>query len=72
MLFVVAAEDTLAPAALNALEQLESARARFVGAVLNGVDLQRNAFFYWRSLLPASATTFGAYTKSSARIVLRS
>jgi capsular exopolysaccharide synthesis family protein len=46
VLFVVAAEKTLAPIAMNALEQLEGASAWFVGAVLNRVDLERNAFFY--------------------------
>jgi capsular exopolysaccharide synthesis family protein len=46
VLFVVAAERTVVPNALNALEQLDAANARFVGAVLNHVDLERNAFFY--------------------------
>jgi capsular exopolysaccharide synthesis family protein len=46
VLFVVGSELTGVPAALNALEQLEAAKARFVGAVLNKVQLDRNAFFY--------------------------
>jgi Mrp family chromosome partitioning ATPase len=46
VLFVVAAEQTKRPTALAALEQLDSARARFIGAVLNRVDLDRNAFFH--------------------------
>jgi Mrp family chromosome partitioning ATPase len=33
-------------AAKRALEQLEHAQARFVGAVLNRVDLQGNAYYY--------------------------
>lgn len=46
VLFVVGAEQTVTRTALNALEQLDAARARYVGAVLNRVDLERNAFFY--------------------------
>jgi capsular exopolysaccharide synthesis family protein len=46
VLFVIGAEQTTVPAALNALEQLEAANARFVGAVLNRVELERNSFFY--------------------------
>ena len=33
-------------AAQRALEQLEHAQARFVGAVLNRVDLEHNAYYY--------------------------
>ena len=46
VVFVVASEITGRPVALTALEQLDAAHARFVGAVLNGVDIKRNAFFY--------------------------
>jgi polysaccharide biosynthesis transport protein len=46
VLFVVAAERTKGPAAANALKQLDGANARFVGAVLNGVNFKRNAFYY--------------------------
>jgi succinoglycan biosynthesis transport protein ExoP len=46
VLFVVAAEQTMGPIAVNALDQLDGANASFVGAVLNRVDLERNAFFY--------------------------
>jgi succinoglycan biosynthesis transport protein ExoP len=46
VLFVVAAEQSTRPAALKAIEQLELAQSRFVGAVLNKVKLQRNAFYY--------------------------
>jgi Mrp family chromosome partitioning ATPase len=46
VLFVVAAEQTMGPIAVNALDQLDGANATFVGAVLNRVDLERNAFFY--------------------------
>jgi Mrp family chromosome partitioning ATPase len=33
-------------AAKRALDHLEYVQARFVGAVLNRVDLQRNAYYY--------------------------
>lgn len=46
VLFVVGSELTTVPSALNALEQLEAANARFVGAVLNMAQLDRHAFFY--------------------------
>jgi capsular exopolysaccharide synthesis family protein len=46
VLFVIAADQTSRHAAKQALEQLEQARARFVGAVLNRVDLDNNAYYY--------------------------
>jgi capsular exopolysaccharide synthesis family protein len=46
VLFVVGAEMTSRHAGLRALEQLEHARAKFIGAVLNRVDLQNNAYYY--------------------------
>jgi polysaccharide biosynthesis transport protein len=46
VLFVIAAEQTTGPAAKNALDQLDSAGARFLGAVLNRVNFKRNAFYY--------------------------
>ncbi len=46
VLFVVAAEQTKGPAAANALNQLDGANARFVGAVLNSVNFKRNSFYY--------------------------
>lgn len=46
VIFVVAADQTKGPAATNALAQLDGAGAKFVGAVLNGVNFKRNAFFY--------------------------
>ena len=46
VLFVVGTEMTSRHAAQRALEQLEHARAKFVGAVLNRVDLQHNAYYY--------------------------
>lgn len=46
VIFVVAADQTKGPAASNALAQLDGAGAKFVGAVLNGVNFKRNSFFY--------------------------
>jgi Mrp family chromosome partitioning ATPase len=46
VLFVVGSEVVSLPAAVRALEQLDAANARFLGAVLNGVNLKRNSFFY--------------------------
>lgn len=46
VLFVVGAEMTGRHAAKRALDQLEQARATFVGAVLNRVDLHHNPYYY--------------------------
>ena len=46
VLFVLAAEQTKGPAASNALNQLDAANAKFIGAVLNKVNFKRNAFYY--------------------------
>lgn len=43
VLFIVGAEMTSRHAARRAVEQLETAQGRFFGAVLNRVDLERNA-----------------------------
>jgi polysaccharide biosynthesis transport protein len=46
VLFVVGAEMTARQAAQRAIERLQQARARLLGAVLNRVDLNRHAYFY--------------------------
>lgn len=46
VVFVVGAEQTSGETALNALEKLHGGRARFIGAVLNRVRLERDPFFY--------------------------
>jgi capsular exopolysaccharide synthesis family protein len=46
VLFVVGAEMTSRHAAQRALEQLEHARGKVMGAVLNRVDLQHNSYYY--------------------------
>lgn len=46
VLFVIGAEMTSRHAARKAVEQIETAQGRFFGAVLNRVDLERNAYYY--------------------------
>jgi capsular exopolysaccharide synthesis family protein len=46
VVFVVGAEMTSHHAARRAIEQLAHANAKFVGAVLNRVDLKHNAYYY--------------------------
>lgn len=46
VLFVVGAEMTSRHAARRAVEQLDTARGKFFGAVLNRVDLEKNAYYY--------------------------
>jgi len=46
VLFVAAADVTNRHAAQTALDQLEHARVRFLGAVLNRVDLEGNPYYY--------------------------
>ena len=52
VIFVVRADTTSRHAAKRALDQLEQVGAKFVGGVLNRVDLQRNAYYY-SQYLPA-------------------
>lgn len=46
VLFVIGAEMTSRHAAQVALDQLESSKAKFIGAVLNRVDLERQTYYY--------------------------
>ena len=46
VLYVVRSEDTSRHAASAALDQLCGARAKFLGAVLNRVNVARNAYYY--------------------------
>lgn len=48
VMFVVGAEMVARPAARAAIDQLESAQVKVLGAVLNRVDLARNAYYYSR------------------------
>ncbi len=46
VVFVVGSEMVSRGAAKAALDQLDGAKAKYVGAILNKVDLQRNAYYY--------------------------
>lgn len=46
VVFVVGAEMTSRHAAKTAVDQLQRVQARFVGAILNRVDLERNSYYY--------------------------
>jgi capsular exopolysaccharide synthesis family protein len=46
VVFVVGAEMTSRYAAKAALDQLENAHAKFVGAVLNRVEIEKNGYYY--------------------------
>ncbi len=46
VVFVVGAEMTSRQAAKAAIEQLQNGHPRFLGAVLNRVELERNAYYY--------------------------
>jgi len=48
VVFVVGAEMTGKGAAKAALEQLDSVKARYVGGILNRVDVTRNPYYYSR------------------------
>jgi succinoglycan biosynthesis transport protein ExoP len=57
VLFVVGAEMTSRRIAQRAVEQLELGQAKFLGAVLNRVDLEHNHYYYARYYRP----TYGGY-----------
>ena len=63
VLFVVGAEMTSKRVAQRAVEQLEMSQARFLGAVLNRVDLEHNAYYYSRYYRPE----YGGYYGSGRR-----
>ena len=46
VVFVIGSEMTSRQAAKAAIEQLQNGRPRFFGAVLNRVELERNAYYY--------------------------
>ena len=46
VVYVVGCEQTSKHVASAALDQLEGAKAKFVGGILNRVDVQRNPFYY--------------------------
>ena len=65
VLFVVGAEMTSRRVARRAVEQLEMSQARFLGAVLNRVDLEHNAYYYSRYYRPEYGGYYGPSTNAS-------
>jgi len=59
VLFVVGSEMTSRRIAQRAVEQLELGQAKFLGAVLNRVDLEHNAYYYSRYYRPAYGGYYG-------------
>jgi capsular exopolysaccharide synthesis family protein len=59
VLFVVGAEMTSRRVAQRAVEQLELGQAKFLGAVLNRVDLQHNAYYYSKYYRPDYGGYYG-------------
>jgi capsular exopolysaccharide synthesis family protein len=59
VLFVVGADMTSRRVAQRAVEQLEMSQARFLGAVLNRVDLEHNAYYYSRYYRPDYGGYYG-------------
>lgn len=59
VLFVVGADKTSRHAARAALEQLEAARATFLGGVLNGVDLDGNPYYFAKYYRKEYGTYYG-------------
>ena len=60
VIYVVRCEHTNKHAASTALEQLESAKAKFLGGILNRVDVQRNSYYYSHYYRKAYASYYGA------------
>ena len=59
VLFVVGAEMISRRVAQRAVEQLELSQAKFVGAVLNRVDLEHNSYYYSRYYRPDYGGYYG-------------
>jgi capsular exopolysaccharide synthesis family protein len=66
VLFVVGAEMTSRRVAQRAVEQLEMSQAKFLGAVLNRVDLEHNAYYYSRYYRPEYGAYYGAGSAAAA------
>jgi capsular exopolysaccharide synthesis family protein len=64
VLFVIAADATSRQAAQTALDQLEHAKARFLGAVLNRVDIERHSYYYARYYRKDYANYYSAAANS--------
>jgi capsular exopolysaccharide synthesis family protein len=64
VLFVIAADSTSRSAAQTALDHLEHAQAKFLGAVLNRVDVERDAYYYSRYYRKDYASHYSTPTTS--------
>jgi capsular exopolysaccharide synthesis family protein len=62
VLFVVGAEMTPRRSAIAAIDQLRGAHAKFFGAVLNRVNVERHAYYY----APYYRKEYGKYYQRSA------
>jgi capsular exopolysaccharide synthesis family protein len=65
VVFVIGAEMTSRSAAKTALDQLDSAKAKYVGAILNRVDVRRNPYYYSRHYRREYANY---YTQTGAKV----
>lgn len=68
VLFVVGAEMTSRRIAQRAVEQLGLSQAKFLGAVLNRVDLENNAYYYSRYYRPEYGGYYGGPPSGSAGV----
>ena len=66
LIYVVKCDHTNKHAAANALEQLESAKAKFLGGILNQVDVQRNSYYYARYYRKAYSSYYGTRDEKGA------
>jgi capsular exopolysaccharide synthesis family protein len=67
VVFVVGAEMTSRQAARTAVEQLANGRAKFVGAVLNRVEIEKNAYYYSKYYRKEYAGYYTEDLKTAAR-----
>jgi capsular exopolysaccharide synthesis family protein len=69
VVFVVGSEMTSRHAAKTALDQLENAKAKFVGAVLNRVQIEKNAYYYSHYYRKEYGRYYGQARSSGSRPV---
>jgi capsular exopolysaccharide synthesis family protein len=67
VIYVVRCEHTNKHTASTALEQLESAKAKFLGGILNRVDVQRNSYYYSNYYRKSYSSYYGVEPGSRKR-----
>ena len=67
VIYVVRCEHTNKRTALTALEQLDSAKVKFLGGILNRVDVQRNSYYYSNYYRKSYSSYYGAEAGSRKR-----